>query len=324
MLERTEALVGHVERGLPRAPEARSLARLAAQLRSLRRLVVRRRVSEHAEESPAWIPRDAGVMTESATVAIPKEQSNWEVARPSAAPGWIPSAHIGPDELQQTAAVGMPASRSAADETPALHLGAGGTPPRSASRLISVSPRAAGQMRASRTARGEAPRSGGVVSSEVSAPQALPQAAALTELFRLQRAAARTRGVAPEVSAQRSGATNGNGGGAALAPPTQRRRAAVQVRDVPALLPRAPSVQRHGAAGPRTPGANERALGGTSTPREPDRAMPEPWSTLRDEQTAHASPATSSGLTEARRLSRLADDMEAILRADARRHGIVV
>jgi hypothetical protein len=34
-------------------------------------------------------------------------------------------------------------------------------------------------------------------------------------------------------------------------------------------------------------------------------------------------PATD-GLAEARSLSRLADEMEAILRADARRHGIVV
>src|SRR6266542_1661273 len=63
MLERTQALVGHVDRALPRVPEAQTLVRLVAQLRSLRRLVVRSRVRRAADDrmlETGSAPRPAG------------------------------------------------------------------------------------------------------------------------------------------------------------------------------------------------------------------------------------------------------------------------
>jgi hypothetical protein len=327
MLERTEALVAHLERAVPRAPHARAMTRVAGQLRSFRRLVVRRRVVERAGKSPASMHRAPG--------ATPEELSTWKVARPSVVPSRYPAARIGPGELPLPAPTSAPATFP--DGIPA--------------------PQGAGEPFVSLSAP-----------SEMAALQAAPT----RELFRVQRAAARTRRVAPEVSAQRSGARNGVGGpqapptqlmqaavqqlAAPPAPPTQQTQASVRqlaaaqaprrqqapaaahlvesasgpgahdipLPNVPSLSPRALRVARHASTEPAATSplaGNGLATRRTDPSSGPERTAPE-WSTRTDE-LAHPSPA-ADGLAEARHLSRLADEMEAILRADARRHGIDV
>ena len=88
--------------------------------------------------------------------------------------------------------------------------------------------------------------------------------------------------------------------------------------------PRALHVARHASTAPAATSAlagNGLAARRTDPSSGPERTAPE-WS-MRTDEPIHPSPATD-GLAEARHLSRLADEMEAILRADARRHGIDV
>ncbi len=397
MLERTQALVGHVDRALPRVPEAQTLVRLVAQLRSLRRLVVRSRVRRATDDrmlGTGSAPRAAGPAQP--TAALESEPMPLVGNLASGRTGADPLRSRGPTvSLVQSTDVPMLTTSPAGGAgttlaAPARNVGARPVN-RGAPRVMGRAPvgNAAASVGNAGPPGGSAGAAGGNAGPPGSAGTAVGNAAVAMGNAGPPGGSAGAAGGNAAVAVGNAGGPVGN---AAVAvrdalPPGGSTRAPVGYADEPGganapgasadsthpiwVDPLRPTVResrtdlsvprvRRSAVGMTPaliPTLTPRALRGPNTPRRPAGVqhtidIPGPRSTdVTGQRVQHGNPFAPprlsannplrewpappppdqglrapalSGLAEVQRLSQLAEEMETILRDDARRHGIIV